>query len=105
MQLAALLSLMQAAAVQLHGQVVAEQVAQEVVVRVVEAAQPCPELLIQVAEAVLLDLAQAYLVQVVRVLSLFPTLAHNVVLAAQLHQAVETLFTHLRPLGLLRLNF
>jgi hypothetical protein len=47
------------------------------------------------AVAVVAHLVAFHQVQVDQVLLLFPTLAHNVVLAAQLHQAVATLFTHL----------
>jgi hypothetical protein len=35
----------------------------------------------------------------------FPTLAHNEAQAAQSHQAVVTLFTHLRPLGLIQHDY
>jgi hypothetical protein len=59
--------------------------------------------LTQVAAVVELGTGQPELT-VVLALSLFPTLAHNVVLAAQLHQAVATLFTHLLQAVHLQLN-
>jgi hypothetical protein len=62
------------------------------------------ELLIQVVVVVVVDILEAYQVQVAQVLLLFLTQAHSVVLAVQLHLLVATLFIHLHHLAHIRLN-
>jgi hypothetical protein len=102
---AVLLLLMQVAAVVAYW--VVEQLGQVVqVVAVQVAAQPLVQqerrIRAAVAVAGVMFLAMAALV--VQALSSSVTQAHKEAQAAQSHQAVATLFTHLRPLGLIQLN-
>jgi hypothetical protein len=63
-------------------------------------------LILVVAAVLLLEVGQQLLVQqAAQALSSFPTLAHNEAQAAQSHQAVATLFTHLQQAVHLRHDY
>ena len=82
------------------------QVAQVAAVQVAQALQMVLLVLqIQAVGVGLVALADRLVAQAVQELSSFPTLAHNVVQAAQSHQAVATLFTHLQLAVLIRHDY